>query len=299
MSSTRRDWLKGAMRTGLAAGIVGGAGHALAQEGVSEAQRRADEDEAARKAAKKVEKPELPYALKKGKPKKALFVYGGWPGHQPEQNRDIFVPFLKKSGFEVVVSDKQDVYADEKLMESLDLIVQIWTMGTIKGEHLKGLTHAVNKRGVGLAGWHGGLGDAYRQEVEYQWMVGGQWVSHPGGIVPYRVHVTETEDPITEGLTDFDLKTEQYYMHVDPNNKVLATTRFTGEHSASTTDAVMPVVWKKLYGRGRVFYTSMGHNVDVWDTPAALTIMKRGMLWASRSRFETTPSLISPVYPTR
>ena len=231
-------------------------------------------------------------------PKNALVVYGGWDGHQPEKCRDLFVPWLKKQGFKVTVSSNLDPYADPKLMDSLDLIVQIWTMGTIGKEQLKGLLSAVH-RGVGIAGWHGGLGDAFRQETEYQFMIGGQWVAHPGGVTGYRVNVTEHEDPITRGVPDFDLKSEQYYMHVDPNNKVLATTRFSSEHASWIEDAVMPVAWKKVYGKGRVFYTSMGHNVDVFDKPEALGITQRGIMWASDSRREETPNLITPAYPSR
>lgn len=241
--------------------------------------------------------PPVPLPRTRG-PKNALFVYGGWVGHQPEKCRDVFVPWLKKQGFKVTVSNNLDPYADPKLMDSLDLIVQIWTMGTLGKEQLKGLLSAVH-RGVGIAGWHGGLGDAFRQETEYQFMIGGQWVAHPGGVIGYRVNVTEHEDPITRAVADFDLQSEQYYMLVDPNNKMLATTKFSSEHASWIEDAVMPVAWKKVYGKGRVFYTSMGHNVDVFDKPEALGITQRGIMWASDSRRENTPNLISPAYPSR
>jgi hypothetical protein len=230
--------------------------------------------------------------------KKALFVYGGWDGHEPVKCRDLFVPWMQKTGFDVVVSDSQASYADAALMKSLDVIVQIWTMGTIAKEPLQGLLAAV-KGGVGLAGWHGGLGDAYRNETEYRYMVGGDWVAHPGGIIDYEVHITDHEDPVTAGLPDFEVKSEQYLMHVNPNNKVLATTRFTGAHDPWIDGSTMPVVWKKVYGRGRVFYTSLGHTADVFDIPQARAIVERGILWASDSRYEPTPDLVSPVYPLR
>jgi type 1 glutamine amidotransferase len=203
---------------------------------------------------------------------------------------------MKSLGWDVTVSDSQDVYADKELMGSLDLIVQIWTMGTIDQKNLAGLLEAV-KGGVGIAGWHGGLGDAYRNETEYQFMVGGQWVAHPGNIIDYTVEITEKGDPITAGLSDFAVKTEQYYMHVDPNVAVLATTTFTDEHADWIGGATMPVVWKKVYGKGRVFYTSLGHTADVFDTPEAMKIMQRGILWASESKYTDTPDLVSPVYP--
>jgi hypothetical protein len=230
--------------------------------------------------------------------KKALFVYGGWKGHEPEKCRDIFVPFLKESGFDVTVSDTQAPYADAALMGSLDLVVQIWTMGTIEKEPLKGLLTAV-KNGCGMAGWHGGMGDAYRNETEYRYMVGGDWVAHPGGIIDYTVQVTDHDDPVMAGLSDFKVKSEQYLMHVNPNNKVLATTTFDASHDAWIDGYTMPVAWKKVYGKGRIFYTSLGHTADVFDIPEAITIAKRGMLWASDSRYEPTPSLVSPVYPRR
>jgi len=230
--------------------------------------------------------------------KKALFVYGGWDGHEPVKCRDLFVPWMEKTGFDVVVSGTQAPYADAALMETVDLVVQTWTMGTIAPLPLAGLLAAV-KRGAGLAGWHGGLGDAYRNETEYRYMVGGDWVAHPGGIIDYSVEIVDHEDPVTAGLTDFKVHSEQYYMHVNPNNKVLATTRFDGAHDPWIEGGTMPVAWKKVYGKGRVFYTSLGHSVDVFDIPQALAIMQRGMLWASDSRYEPTPSLVAPAYPRR
>jgi len=229
------------------------------------------------------------------KAKKALFVYGGWEGHEPEKCRDLFVPWMRSRGWDVTVSASQDPYSDAALMGALDLVVQIWTMGTISKENLQGLLAAV-RGGVGLAGWHGGLGDAYRQETEYQFMVGGQWVAHPGNIIDYTVQIAGRDDPITAGLKDFAVHSEQYYMHVDPNNDVLATTTFGREHAPWIEGATMPVAWKRVYGKGRVFYTSLGHTADVFDIPEALTIAQRGFLWASDSRHETTPGLVRPVY---
>jgi type 1 glutamine amidotransferase len=240
----------------------------------------------------------LPAAAAEG-PQKVLFTYGGWDGHEPEAMRDLLVPWLESEGFDVVVSDTLEPYADAEFMRGIDLVVQIWTMGEIGKEELEGLEQAVLS-GMGIAGWHGGLGDAFRQSPRYQYMIGGQWVEHPGNDgVTYRVHITDRADPITAGIEDFDVASEQYYMHVDPNNEVLATTTFTGEHDAWVTDAVMPVAWKRRHGQGRVFYTSLGHQAKVFEVPEAFTLLKRGILWASRSKYEETPDLVSPVYPGR
>lgn len=212
--------------------------------------------------------------------KKAIMVWGGWMGHEPDQCVAIFRPYLESQGYNVKIFDTLDAYLDTEMMMGLDLIVPVWTMGTITREQEKGLLDAV-KSGVGIAGWHGGMGDSFRNNVEYQFMVGGQWVAHPGGVIDYEVNIT-SDDPIVAGLSDFKMHSEQYYMHVDPSNEVLATTTFNGEHAYWITGTVMPVAWKRMYGEGRVFYTSLGHVAKDFDVPEAREIVKRGMLWASR-----------------
>ena len=212
--------------------------------------------------------------------KSALFVWGGWEGHEPKKCVDIFAPWLRKQGYLVEVSDTLDAYLEYDKLRRLSLIVTVWTQGTITREQEKGLLDAV-RSGVGVAGWHGGMGDAFRNNVEYQFMVGGQWVAHPGGVIDYVVNVVDHEDPVTAGLEDFKMRSEQYYMHVDPGVKVLAVTTFGGEYAPWIEGTVMPVAWKKMYGKGRVFYTSLGHVADDFKVPEALEIVKRGMLWAS------------------
>ncbi len=213
--------------------------------------------------------------------KNVLIVWGGWLGHEPKQCVDLFIPWLEEKGFNVEVQDTLDAYLDGGQMSQLSLIIPAWTQGTITREQEKGLLEAV-KSGVGVAGWHGGMGDAFRNNIDYQFMVGGQWVAHPGNIIDYEVNVVDHNDPITCGLKDFRMRSEQYFMHVDPSVKVLATTTFSGEYAPWIKGTVMPVVWKKMYGAGRVFYTSLGHVATDFKVPEAMEIVKRGMLWASK-----------------
>ena len=213
--------------------------------------------------------------------KSALFVCGGWEGHEPEKCARIVAPFLQENGYETEISTTLDSYLDEEKMRDLDLIVPIWTMGTITKEQEQGLIRAVES-GVGLAGWHGGMADSFRQNINYQFMVGGQWVAHPGNIIDYEVNIIDHDDPITAGIEDFGMHSEQYYMHVDPSNEVLATTTFSGEYVPWISGNVVPVVWKRQWGEGRVFYCSLGHVAKDFDVPEAREIVKRGMLWASR-----------------
>ena len=214
--------------------------------------------------------------------KKAIMVWGGWEGHEPKQCVDIFAPILEEEGFAVTISDTLDTYKDRDLMAEQDLVVPAWTMGQIEGEQEQGLLAAVDS-GVGIAGWHGCMADSFRNNTTYQFMVGGQFVAHPDGIIDYTVNIAAPDDPIVAGLDDFQMHSEQYYMHTDPGNQVLATTTLEGRQSAPWVNGtVMPVVWKRAWGAGRVFYSSLGHVAHDFDVPEAREIQRRGMLWASR-----------------
>lgn len=216
--------------------------------------------------------------------KSALIVRGGWDGHEPVQVSELFASFLKTSGFAVELSESLDSFLDVEKLMNLDLIVPVWTMGKISDEQLKPVLAAVES-GVGLAGCHGGMCDAFRESCDWQFMTGGQWVAHPGGdCVEYAVHPLPGSSLIVDGLVDFAVKSEQYYLHVDPAVHVLATTDFPvveGPHSPNGRVS-MPVAWTKRWGRGRVFYCSLGHHADVFDSVPARTMMERGLLWAAR-----------------
>ena len=209
--------------------------------------------------------------------KKALIVQGGWQGHEPQQVAEIVAGALRANGFEVEIADTLDALKDGAKLKALDLIFMAWTMGKIERDQLTPLLEAVAS-GVGLAGVHGGMGDSFREATDYQYMVGGQWVAHPGNDgVEYWVHIVDHEHVITRGLSDFQVKSEHYYMHIDPAIHVLATTPFD--------DVAMPVAWTKMWGRGRVFYCSLGHVAQVFDqAPQILEMVTRGMLWAAEGK---------------
>ncbi len=219
--------------------------------------------------------------------KKALIFQGGWDGHEPQLTSKRFARLLEKHNYEVTISDTLDCLADADALKKLDFIVACWTMGTIDNQYVKNVSEAVCA-GVGLAGCHGGMCDAFRQDTEWQFMTGGQWVSHPGGDgINYTVNICHGSSPITEGLSDFPVCSEHYYLHIDPAIEVLATTRFplvTYNH-ISNKPVDMPVCWTKFWGNGRVFYTSLGHHDDVFDkSPTAEVLMERGMVWAGEGK---------------
>jgi type 1 glutamine amidotransferase len=215
-------------------------------------------------------------------------VWGGWEGHEPKQCVDLFAPLLEEASFSVEVSDSLDVYLDREKMNALDLVVPVWTMGQITDEQEAGLLSAV-KNGANIAGWHGTMGDSFRNNPNYQWMVGGQWVAHPGDFIDYEVNIIDRTDPITQGIPDFSMHSEQYYMHVDPTNEVLATTTFQTDVAPWINGCVMPVVWKRRWGKGRVFYSSIGHNTQDFRVAEAREIQRRGMLWAAGVFNQTIP----------
>ncbi|OUW77567.1 MAG: hypothetical protein CBD72_00795 [Flavobacteriaceae bacterium TMED212] len=224
-------------------------------------------------------------------------------GHSPAESVDLFVPKLRAEGSSVKVFDTLSVYSDEKLMAETDLIIQIWTDGQITEEQFNGLEKAV-MNGTGLSGWHGGLGDAFRDNLKYQFMVGGQFVSHPGGMINHSIKIVNKNDPITNGIDDFDLKkTEQYYMLIDPNIKVLAISEFLKESyekpkkkENKITGSSMPVIWKKNYGKGRIFYSSIGHHLTDFDVPEVMTMQMRGFRWASEGKYMKKETTITPIY---
>lgn len=215
--------------------------------------------------------------------KNALIVYGGWDGHEPELIAQRFKSILEEEGLNVILSDTLESYADLDFLKSLHLIVPIWTGGNLSGELCGNVSKALAS-GVGMAGNHGGMCDSFRENTEWQFITGGNWISHPGGLIDYKVNIIKnSSSPIVEGIEDFQVFSEQYYLHVDPAVEVLATTRFPlATYYHSSNKAIdMPVVWTKKWGHGRVFYNSLGHTDIVFeDAPASQELMRRGMLWA-------------------
>lgn len=219
--------------------------------------------------------------------KKVLIFRGGWDGHEPKLVSERFKRLMEKNGYEVNVYDDQKCLEDVEELKKLDLIVACWTMGEIDHKYVENISKAVAS-GVGLAGCHGGMCDAFRMDTEWQFMTGGQWVSHPGGDgIEYTVNIRKGSSPIVEGLEDFPVKSEHYYLHVDPAIEVLASTRFpvVNYYHISNKPIDMPVAWTKFWGNGRVFYCSLGHHDDVFDnSPNAEVLMERGMVWAAEGK---------------
>ena len=234
-----------------------------------------------------------------GGPRQALVVRGGWDGHSPVEATDSFLPFLRDSGFEVRVEESPEVYADAEVMGRTDLVLQCVTMSTIERDQLQGLQRAV-EAGTGLAGWHGGIADSYRNSASYLHLVGGQFAEHPGkhpdervgdasdNYVPYTIELTDAgrSHPVTAGLEGLDglsLTTEQYWVLTDDYVDVLATTtQAVRAWDPWTRPVTSPAVWTRQWGQGRIFVCTPGHSLDVLAEPHVRGIVERGLLWAAR-----------------
>lgn len=210
--------------------------------------------------------------------RRALIFQGGWDGHEPDKVADLFASDLRAEGFEVLVVDSTKILADAEQMAAFDLIVPCWTMGTLAAEESSGLLQAV-RNGAGLAGAHGGMGDAFRGNLDYEWMTGGHFVGHPH-VGDYTVRLTAVSHPITDGLPEeFAYHSEQYYLMVDPGITVLAETIYRHEGRR----VVMPVAWTKSWGAGRVFYSALGHAVSEFENCGPMRqMLRRGLVWAAR-----------------
>jgi type 1 glutamine amidotransferase len=210
--------------------------------------------------------------------RRALVVRGGWEGHLPVEATELFIPFLRENDFEVTVSDDLDSYLD---LDGTDLVLQCISMGEITSEQCKGLEAAI-RGGTGFAGWHGGIVDSFRSNTDYSFITGGQFISHPGGFVDHEIEIV-AEHPIVAGIKQFSLHTEQYYVHADPTNEVLATTTFRAHPDYPwIAGATMPAVWTRSWGEGRIFVCTPGHSLADLDQPEVRTIIERGLLWASK-----------------
>jgi type 1 glutamine amidotransferase len=214
---------------------------------------------------------------------KALVTWGGWEGHEPEKVGPMFADWLRDEGMEVTLTDSLACFDDAEALKTYDLIVPVWTMSKIEKQQALNACAAV-AAGTGIAGCHGGMCDAFRENVDWQFMTGAQWVAHPGNDgVEYGIRMV-SDDPLVAGVGDFTVKTEQYYLHVDPAVKVHAVCDFPlveGPHSVNGPVA-MPVVFTKGYGAGRVYYNALGHQKNVIDHGPAAELMRRGLLWAVR-----------------
>ena len=152
--------------------------------------------------------------------------------------------------------------------------------------------------------------------AEFKQMIGGVWSDKPpaSGHAPrhkFQVKFVDQKDPITAGLaSEFEADDELYHnIHMASNVHILATAyddpRNTPESAAATVSETVrqsaasspargkmprldmnptgkdePVLWTVHYGKGRTFYTALGHDVKAMEMPGFATTFVRGVEWA-------------------
>jgi type 1 glutamine amidotransferase len=215
-----------------------------------------------------------------------LFLYGGWPGHEPDAVAEWAVEHMRDLGMSVRAT--QDTFQLEQDLTRFDLLVIGWTQALttedLTDKQEQSLLHAVSQ-GTGVAGWHG-MAASFRSSLAFSLVSGASFLEHPGGEasqVEYPVRFVDREHPATRGIDDFTVATEQYYMHVDPTVHALAETTFSGEHLPWLEGSVMPVAYAHSWGRGRIFYETVGHSLADLQIPQVTQLLRQGLSWAARS----------------
>jgi type 1 glutamine amidotransferase len=212
--------------------------------------------------------------------RKAIIVWGGWQGHEPEQCAGIVEELLAQDGFCTEITNDLGILGSPRLMDA-DLLVPVITGETLEKAQADALVEAV-RGGLGLGGHHGALATSFKESAPFRYVAGVTWVAHPGNIIDFRVAITRRDDPVMEGIADFNYRSEQYYLHYDPSVEILATTKFTGEYDPAARNVTMPVVFKRHFGAGRIFYSALGHVAAEFDHPHMPLILRRGLSWAAR-----------------
>ncbi|QFY63888.1 hypothetical protein FZ934_27160 (plasmid) [Rhizobium grahamii] len=212
--------------------------------------------------------------------RKAIIVWGGWQGHEPEECARAVAALLREEDFDVQVTDDLAIFGWRAVAEA-DLLVPIITGEKLEKPHADALVESV-RNGLGLGGHHGSLATSFKESAPFRYLCGVTWVSHPGNIIDFRVNVTKPHDPVVADIPDFDYRSEQYYLHFDPSIDILATTLFSGEHDPACRNVTMPVAFKRQFGTGRVFYSALGHVAAEFENPHMRRILQRGLSWAAR-----------------
>ena len=216
---------------------------------------------------------------------RALYLFGGWPGHEPYAMAQWARPIFDELAFQV--DETNDIFALDQDLTGYDIIILGWnnavTTETLTAAQEKRLWDAV-LAGTGVAGWHGPAA-AFRSSLSYHWMIGGSFVGHPGGEGfphPYTVDVVDPTHEVMRGVASFPVASEQYYVMTDPDIHVLAETTFDGAHYPWLNGKTCPAAWVRHWGKGRVFYHSIGHDVGNMADENVRRLTRQGLEWAAR-----------------
>jgi len=200
---------------------------------------------------------------------KLFFLQGG--GHDWKGNFAILQPILEKTGdFEISASNDMDELKADSI-KKYNLILFYGSGLNFKNpEQEKGLIEFV-KGGGAFAGIHSAT-DSFKNSEAYWQMIGGRFKGHGGG--KFWTRIVDKEHAITKGLEDFEIQDETYshnYAKGFEPHSLVKIDRGAEQQSMG---------WCHEFGKGRVFYTSLGHGREAWVNPHFQRLAVRGLYWA-------------------
>ena len=144
--------------------------------------------------------------------------------------------------------------------------------------------------------FHSHGGQWQNQEVSkrdpYIRMLGGEFIRH-GQQQKAWMRVVDDKFPGASGLKDFQLFEEWYSLkNFAPDLHVILVQDTEGMKNVDYARPKFPATWARLHGKGRVFYTSMGHRDDVWKNSIFQTLLVGALNWSlGNVRADVTPNL--------
>jgi type 1 glutamine amidotransferase len=175
---------------------------------------------------------------------------------------------------------------------NLNYFDAIFYMGTGEGDlsvqQKADLLSFVKEDGKGFVGAHTG-DDAYFTWPEFGEMIGGYFDNHPWGVFDAPVIVEDPDFPAMKGFPSTFTIHDEVYQHKDfSRDKVRVLARLDASKldfskpQIHRTDKDFPVAWAKMYGKGRVFYSTFGHTDESWDDPRVQKMYTEAIKWALR-----------------
>jgi uncharacterized protein len=199
---------------------------------------------------------------------------------------------------------KQPIPAPARNTRNLDYFDAIFFFGTgdnLNQQQKQDLLAFIHDDGKGFVGAHTG-DDAFFDWPEFAEMIGGWFDNHPWNQFDAKVIV---EDPSFPAMKPFPLRFiihDEIYEHKNFDRskvRVLASLDAASldytKPNINRKDHDFPVAWAKMYGKGRVFYSTFGHTDEVWDNPMVQKMYIEAVRWALRlTGGDVTPGPASP-----
>lgn len=223
---------------------------------------------------------------------KILLLTGGARNHHGYRDQAFYLASaLEDTGrYEVTLAEDAAIL-ETPALDKYDLLIVNADRRDDEFKFTQGQQEAIFryvKAGHGYVSIHGADNAAKDWLPAWREMLGGVF-SHVG--LPdsktkkgtFRIKIAKTDDPIAQGLNDFEIKDElYYYIQMQPGVDPIATT----DHDGKT----WPVAWTRTYGQGRVFHTPLGHRDfgpgkdDPIRHPSLLKMVLQGVDWVAEGR---------------